>query len=122
MAVFSGSFPIFCDCERTDMLLIIHLAVIVLFILLGIIFMSGKGAWLLAGYNTASAYEKSRTDEKALCRFMGKSMFVLAACWIPVCLSAVTGKIWLLWAGFGLFIIAVMMIVVYANTGSRFRK
>lgn len=104
------------------MLLIIHLVMMTLFIVLGIVFMSGKGAWLIAGYNTSSAYEKSRTDEKALCRFMGKSMFALAACWIPVCLSAVLDKIWLLWAGQGCFLAAVIIIVVYANTGNRFRK
>jgi len=104
------------------MLLIIHIAIMAMFILLGIVFMCGKGAWLIAGYNTSSAYEKSRTDEKALCRFMGKSMFVLAACWIPMCLNAVTGKMWLLWTGLGLFFIAIMVIVIYANTGNRFRK
>ena len=104
------------------MLLIVHLAVMSLFVILGIVFMLGKGAWLIAGYNTSSAYEKSRTDEKALCRFMGKSMFALAACWIPMCLSAVTGRMWLLWAGQGLFITVIIIIVVYANTGNRFRK
>ena len=104
------------------MLLIIHIVMMTLFIVLGSVFMSGKGAWLIAGYNTSSAYEKSETDEKALCRFMGKSMFLLAACWIPICLSAVIDKMWLLWAGLGLFFIAVMVIVIYANTGNRFRK
>ena len=104
------------------MLLIIHIVMMTLFIVLGSVFMSGKGAWLIAGYNTSSAYEKSETDEKALCRFMGKSMFLLAACWIPICLSAVIDKMWLLWAGLGLFFIAVMVIVIYANTGNRFIK
>lgn len=103
------------------MLLIIHLAMMLSFIVLGSVFMSGKGVWLIAGYNTSSAYEKSRTDEKALCRFMGKSMFVLAACWIPICLSDILDKMWLLWAGLGLFFIAVMVIVIYANTGNRFK-
>ncbi|MBQ4649664.1 MAG: DUF3784 domain-containing protein [Firmicutes bacterium] len=104
------------------MLLIIHIVMMTLFIVLGSVFMSGKGAWLIAGYNTSSAYEKSETDEKALCRFMGKSMFLLAACWIPICLSAVIDKMWLLWAGLGLFFIAVIVIVIYANTGNRFIK
>ena len=42
-----------------------------LFVLLGILFSRGKGAFLIAGYNTASAAERARYDEKALCRFMG---------------------------------------------------
>ena len=104
------------------MVLAIHVAVMSLFIILGFIFMHGKGAWHIAGYNTSSAYKKSRTDEKALCRFMGKSMFALAACWIPMCFSALTGKMWLLWTGQGLFAAAVIVIVIYANTGNLFRK
>lgn len=104
------------------MIIIMHIAVMMMFIVLGIVFMCGKGAWLIAGYNTSSAYEKSRTDEKALCRFMGKSMFALAACWIPMCLSAALDNLWLLWAGLALFLAAVVVIVIYANTGNRFRK
>lgn len=30
----------------------------------------GKGAWLIAGYNTASKTEKAKYDEKKLCRVM----------------------------------------------------
>ena len=61
------------------MLLVIHLIVVCSLIVLGILFSKGKGAFLIAGYNTASAQKKAKTDEKKLCRFMGKLMFALAA-------------------------------------------
>ncbi len=50
------------------------------FIILGLVFIQGKGAFLIAGYNTSSRAEKKKYDENALCRFMGKIMFLFAAC------------------------------------------
>ena len=104
------------------MQLVIHGGCIALFFLLGVIFWKGKGAFLIAGYNTASPAEKRRTDEKVLCRFMAKLMWALAACWVPVLFSAVLGRMWLFWLGQGAFLLVTFGGVVYANTGNRFRK
>ena len=52
--------------------------------MLGVVFLRGKGTDLISGYNTASVEEKMKTDEKKLCRFMGKLMFALAACWLAL--------------------------------------
>ncbi len=51
------------------MLLMIHFIFVALFVILGIIFLCGKGSFLIAGYNTASKVEKEKIDEKQLCRF-----------------------------------------------------
>lgn len=104
------------------MLVVIHLIMIGSFILLGILFSLGKGAWLIAGYNTSSAEEKARYDEKALCKFMGKLMFLLAACWTPMLLSALLENPALHWIGLALFFTASIGGVIYANTGNRFKK
>ena len=45
------------------MLLAVFLVITALFVVLGIIFASGKGANLIAGYNTASREEKAQTNE-----------------------------------------------------------
>lgn len=69
------------------MLLMMHLCFVALFLLLAVVFLRGKGSWLIAGYNTASPEEKARIDEKKLCRYMGRLMLALAAagcCWRPV--------------------------------------
>jgi len=103
-------------------LIIVHLVIMVSFVILGVVFLLGKGAGLISGYNTMSEYERSRYDEKALCRFMGKFMFALAICWLPILLSGIVGKMALLWIGLALFIIVIIIGVVYLNTGNRFKK
>lgn len=60
------------------MLLMMHLCFVALFLLLAVVFLRGKGSWLIAGYSTASPEEKARIDEKKLCRYMGRLMLALA--------------------------------------------
>ena len=103
-------------------LLISHGIAVGLFIVLGIIFSCGKGAFLIAGYNTSSKEEKSHMDEKLLLRFMGKFMFFLAGCWIVIALGDGFHMISLHIIGIVLFLVAVAGAVVYANTGNRFKK
>ena len=83
-------------------------------ILAGILFLSGHGAGLIAGYNTASEAERSRYDEKKLCRYMGILMFSLAACWLIAALGLLLGQ-WLFWIGIGLFLIICFGGVIYLN-------
>ena len=92
------------------------------FVLLGILFSRGKGAFLIAGYNTASAAEKARYDEKALCRFMGRLMFAMAGCWAVVAAGTLLVRPRVYDLGIGLFLAVVFGGVIYANTGRRFRK
>lgn len=42
-----------------------------LFIILTLYFISGKGGWLISGYNTLPADQKAQYDEKRLCKWMG---------------------------------------------------
>lgn len=49
-----------------------------IFVILSIILISGKGSVLIAGYNTASKEEKSKYDEKKLCRTVGIGMAVIS--------------------------------------------
>lgn len=48
------------------------------FLLLSITFLMGKGSWLIAGYNTSSKEEKEKYDEKKLCRTMGIMCAIIA--------------------------------------------
>ena len=101
---------------------IIFGGIVVAFFLLGILFRFGKGAWRIAGYNTASAAEKSRYDEKALCRFMGKMMFAMSGTWCVVTVGLLLDIMAVFWVGFVLFLAVIFGGVVYANTGNRFIK
>lgn len=103
-------------------LLIFYRIIVGLLTALGIIFSCGKGTFLIAGYNTSSKKEKSRIDEKALCRFMGKLMFLLAGCQLVIALSGILSISFLLVIGIMLHIIVIAGAVAYANTGNRFKK
>ena len=89
---------------------------------LSITFLSGKGAFLLAGYNTMSKREKAKYDEKAVCRCMGKftlaMTFVLMLC--PIGIH--TGMLWMQFLVIPFTVIATPCLLIYANTGGRFLK
>ena len=102
--------------------LLAELAVMALFVGLGILFSRGKGAFLIAGYNTMPRAKKERYDQRALCRFMGRLMFALAACWVPVALGSILDMSWLYGAGIAAYLIVIAAGVIYANTGHRFQK
>ncbi|MCI9491490.1 MAG: DUF3784 domain-containing protein [Dorea sp.] len=48
--------------------------VIALFAVLSVLFLLGKGSWLIAGYNTASEKEKQQYNKTRLCRVCGGGM------------------------------------------------
>ncbi|RIW38935.1 DUF3784 domain-containing protein [Bacillus salacetis] len=102
--------------------MIVTLILFLAFITLGIFLMNGKGASLIAGYNTLPKEEKEKYDEPALCRFMGKMIFVLSLCMLLWPASELLEIQWLFGLGLGLFIGIVLFMVVYMNTGNRFKK
>ena len=101
---------------------IVHIVVALMFLLLGTVFMRGKGAFLIAGYNTSSKEEKAKYDEKALCRFMGKIMFSFAACFLIMATSDLLNVMVPLWTGLILFFCVAIFALIYSNTGNRFKK
>ena len=52
--------------------------VFAIILLMSIVMITGRGAGLIAGYNTASKEEKSKYNEKKLCRITGAGMSVMA--------------------------------------------
>ena len=104
------------------MLLAVFLVITGLFVVLGIIFASGKGANLIAGYNTATYKEKSRTDEKKLLKAMSVFMFVLAGCFLVSGSGVIFHVKSLILIGQALFVAALITGLIYLNTGNRFRK
>lgn len=51
---------------------------LVIFAVLSVVLLSGHGANLIAGYNTAGKEERSKVNEKKLCRVIGAGMLVIA--------------------------------------------
>ena len=104
------------------MLFVVFIAIAVLFIVLGIVFASGKGANLIAGYNTASPEEKAKIDEKKLLKAMSVFMFVLAGCFIVSASSEIFHLKLLIWIGQALFVVALIAGIIYMNKKDRFKK
>lgn len=71
--------------------------------------LSGRGAFLIAGYNTASPEEKAPYDEKKLCRVTGIGLLV---CGIPMLLWAVLGENAPSWFIAALMIVTLLDVVV----------
>lgn len=91
-------------------------------IFFGIVLCRGKGADLIAGYNTASPEERSRWDEEALCRATGVLLLGLLALMELVLLGCVLGVTALMWTGMGLFAAATAGGILYINKSKRFRR
>lgn len=96
--------------------------IIGLFLMLGIFLINGKGSFLIAGYNTMSEEEKDKYDTIALCKFMGKMMFALAFSMVFWVISELYNIINFFYFGLALFIGIIVFMLVYMNTGNRFKK
>lgn len=91
-------------------------------IILGIVFLRGKGSFLIAGYNTLTPQEKAHWDERALCRTVGILMFACAACFTVIWLSLWFRNYILLAVGIASLIIAVFGCGIYVNTSKKFKR
>ena len=84
--------------------------------------LNGKGAFLIAGYNTLSKEEKAKYDEKALCRFTGRLLLIVSFCALLIPTSSYFEMEGLAFCGVAATSIISIGACVYANTGNRFRS
>jgi len=82
----------------------------------------GKGSFLIAGFNTMLKEEKSNYDVVSLCKFMGKFMFIIAICITLFVTSDIFAMKILFNIGLTLFWASLIFIIIYLNTGNRFKK
>lgn len=99
---------------------IVSCFVIMMFFALGIIFSKGKGAFLIAGYNTHP--NKEKFNEKALCMAVAKLMYALGVSWLIVAVSSLLESKIMFIIGQVVFIVSIIVGVIYLNTGNRFEK
>ncbi|WOV84539.1 DUF3784 domain-containing protein [Sporosarcina jeotgali] len=102
--------------------MIIMLSVIVLFLGLGVVLINGKGSFLIAGFNTLPSEEKEKVNVIALCKFMGKMMFALSFSMLFWLLGEAYDSNWLFCMGLILFLALVVFMLIFINTGNRFKK
>ena len=90
------------------------------FIAMGVFIHCGKGWWLIAGYNMSSESEKSKYDEKALCKFIGKISIAIGLFTLPIGIERISSWYWIVYTT--VVMLLGIFAVVYANTGNRFKK
>ena len=96
-------------------------AIAIPFIVMGIFLINGKGAFLIAGYNTLSDSDKATYDTKALCRAVGWLLISMAVLGLIFPLASVFESAWLFWVAIIPFMALPFGFAIYANTGNRFK-
>ncbi|MFC4714350.1 DUF3784 domain-containing protein [Planococcus dechangensis] len=107
--------------ETSAGIFIIGAAVLVL-VLLGLYMMQGKGAFLIAGYNTMPKNEKAKYDGPAMARFVGKLLMALACSMLVWFAGMILEKSWMFYIGVAMFLGFSGFALIYMNTGGRFLK
>lgn len=93
-----------------------------LLMLLGLYMLQGKGAFLIAGYNTMPKEQQAKYDGPAMARFIGKLLLALASCMIVWLVGLLIGESWVFYIGLALFLGFIGAALLYMNTGGRFLK
>lgn len=88
-----------------------------LFVILGIIFLMGKGDKLIAGYNTASEEEKKEVNIQRLRLLMAVMMVITAG--FCILLSFIEKDLNSVLAATGVFIVITWIFVIIANTWAK---
>lgn len=101
--------------------MIIFSVLIVLFIVFGNVFHSGKGLSIVAGYNTMSEQEKAKINEQELLKAMGNMSFGLAFSMMFWVASSLYGRNDLFIIGLILFLFILFGTIIHVNTSDKFK-
>lgn len=83
---------------------------------LGVVILSGKGDWLIAGYNTASHEEREKYNMRRVRGVLGTLMFIVAC---AVFLMQIMPEIYTILIAILLFILAFIAIGIINTWGKR---
>ena len=90
--------------------------VFIILAVLSIVLISGHGSWLISGYNTASKEEKTKYNEKKLCRTMGIGMSVIAILLLIMGVFENILPAFFVYIALGIILADVVIIIVLGNT------
>jgi len=82
--------------------------------------LTGRGGFLIAGFNTMPKEQKAKWNEKALCRFIGMIMLPIGIMVALIGIEAIMD--WFIYVFMGVTIVLVFFAIIYANGGKRFRN
>lgn len=99
--------------------ILISIAPVLIIGALGAVLYSGKGSFLIAGYNMMSEKEKAQYDEKKLCRAVGILLFVLDAFLGLVLWSGITNHMTVFVVSLVLFFPAFIVGMILVNKAAK---
>jgi hypothetical protein len=91
-------------------------------LILSSVLRSGRGAFLISGYNMLSKEKRDQYDEKALCHFVGTLLQVIAFLLVFSIIAGVFEITWLAILSFITIVTVTIGCIIYANTNNRFKK
>ena len=103
-------------------LVIGYAIIIALLIALGAFFSSGTCAAKIAEHNTMPQYERKKINEEKFCRFIGRLLFIFAACVIVATIGVITKLTWLHLGSWGLVAVVAVIAFFYTSTKDRFKN
>ena len=90
-----------------------------LFLILGIVFVCGKGTFLIAGYNTLSEEKKARYDARKILRDMSRMIFSCVGCMAVGILGSIVDAPWLAALGIVLTAPVIVFFLIRINQESK---
>ncbi len=87
-----------------------------IFALISIVFLSGHGVNLIAGYNAASREEQEKYDAKKLCHIVGFGMSIITILILIMAIGEEILPAYIAYIFLGVIIIDCIVIIVLANT------
>lgn len=103
-------------------LAIVYFVIAAPLVALAIVMICGRGASLVAGYNTASPAKRAQIDEKKMLRYVGAILLATAAGLVTAGVGAWVGSHVLHYVGIGLLIMMPIVGVIVMNTRDRLKK
>lgn len=85
------------------------------FALMTILFLCGRGGWLIAGYNTMPEEEKAKYDEKKMCRGMGVGFGFLTVLILVSGIFAHVLPAYFAYIMLALIIVDVVVMIIWGN-------
>ncbi len=108
--------------ERLIGAIILGIVSVLFFIMTGVL-LKGKGAFLVAGYNTMPKSEKAKYDTVALCKFVGKVLLGIDALLVVFFVGIfILGFEWVGFIFGGGVLALCVFAVVYSSAKNRFKK
>jgi len=96
--------------------------IFLLLLTLSMVLRSGRGSFLISGYNMLSKEEKAKYNEKALCHYIGNMLLIIDVLLVPAVIAGLYDITWISLVVFTMIIVITVGGIIYVNTNSKFKK